>query len=44
MCVLSCLVMFDSFTTPWTVACQVPLIFQARILEQVAISFSWGSS
>ena len=35
------------FTTPWTVARQAPLsmgIFQARILEQVAISFSRGSS
>ena len=31
--------------TPWTVACQVPLstgILQARILEQVAISYSRG--
>ena len=29
------------FATPWTVACQAPLsmrFFQARILEQIAIS------
>ena len=35
------------FQTPWTVACQVPLfhgIFQARILEQVFISYSMESS
>ena len=35
------------FTTPWTVAHQVPLsmgILQARILEWVAISSSRGSS
>ena len=31
------------FVTPWTVACQASL-FQARILEWVAISFSRGSS
>ena len=33
--------------TPWTVACQAPLsmgIFQARILEWVAMPSSWGSS
>ena len=35
------------FATPWTVARQAPLsmgVFQARILEQVAISSSRGSS
>ena len=35
------------FATPWTVACQAPLaygIFQARILEWVAISYSKGYS
>ena len=35
------------FGTPWTVACQVPLsmgISQAKILEWVAIPFSWGFS
>ena len=35
------------FATLWTVACQAPLVhgvFQARILEWVAISFSRGSS
>ena len=35
------------FTTPWTIASQAPLsmeIFQARILEWVAISFSRESS
>ena len=40
-------VMSDSFLTPWTVACQAPSlqgIFQARILEWVAISFSRESS
>ena len=33
------------FATPWTVAYQTPLteIFQARVLEWVAISFSKGS-
>ena len=31
------------FGTPWTVACQAPL-FQARILECIAVPFSWGSS
>ena len=39
--------MSDSFTTPWTVACQAPLsmrISQTRILEWVAIFFSRGSS
>ena len=33
------------FATPWTVAHQAPLsmgIFQARVLESVAISFSKG--
>jgi len=36
--------LFWLFATPWTVACQVSLseIFQARILEGVAISFSRG--
>ena len=32
--------------TPWTMACQAPLsmgVFQPRILEWVAISFSRGS-
>ena len=36
-----------SFATPWTVAHQAPLsmaIFQARILEWIAISFSRRSS
>ena len=35
-----------SFATPWTVACQAscPLIFQVRILEWVATSFSRRSS
>ena len=35
------------FVTPWTVACQAPLVHgisQARILNQVAIPFSRGSS
>ena len=32
------------FVTPWTVASSVHGIFQARILEWVAISFSRGSS
>ena len=43
----SCLVVSDSFATPWTVACQAPLIhgiFQAKILERVAISSSRESS
>ena len=38
--------MSNSFAIPWTAACQVPLSMgfsQARILEQVAISFSGGS-
>ena len=42
----SCQVVSDSFATPWTVAYKDPLvhgIFQARILEWVAISFSRGS-
>ena len=41
---LSCV---QLFVNPWTVPHQVPLsmeIFQARILEWVAISFSIGSS
>ena len=45
--VLSCSMMLDSFVTPWAVACQAPLtikIFQARILERVAISSSRGPS
>ena len=40
-------VISDSFVTPWTVAHQAPLsmrIFQARILQWVAITFSRGSS
>ena len=35
------------FVTPWTVAHQAPLsmgVLQARILEQVAISYFRGSS
>ena len=35
------------FVTPWTAALQAPLsigIFQARILNRVAISYSSGSS
>ena len=35
------------FATPWTIACQAPLsmgFFQAKILDQVAISSSKGSS
>ena len=35
------------FPSPWTVACQVPLvhgILQARILERVPISYARGSS
>ena len=40
-CVLCCSVVFDS-ATPWTAACQAPLsIFQATLLEWVAISSSW---
>ena len=39
---------FLTLATPWTVACQFPLsihgIFQARILERVAISFYRRSS
>ena len=41
---LSCV---QVLVTPWTVALQAPLsmgIFQARILEWVAVSFSRGSS
>ena len=39
-------VMTNSYSTPWTVACQSPAhgISQARIFEWVAISFSRGSS
>ena len=43
-CVLS---FIRLFATPWTVACQAPLsmgIFQARILEWIAMSSSRGSS
>jgi len=39
--------MSNSLATPWTVACQAPLsmgIFQARILEWVAMPSSRGSS
>ena len=38
-------VVSDSFATPWTVACQVPVhgISQARILEWAVISYSRGS-
>ena len=34
------------YVTPWTIACMAPLfmVFQARILEWVAISSSRGSS
>ena len=40
---ISCVILFPA---PWTVARQVPVhgIFQARILEWVAIFFSRGSS
>ena len=34
MCVLSCLVIFDSFVTLWTIACHVPL----------SIGFSWQNT
>ena len=43
---VSCSVVSDSFTIPWTVACQAPLsmgIFQARILEWVSMPFSRSS-
>ena len=42
-CVLS---RVQLFATPWTMAHQASLSmeFQARILEQAAISYSWGSS
>ena len=40
---LSSSVMSDS-VIPWTVACHVRRILQARILEWVAISFSKGCS
>ena len=42
-----CLVVSDSFATPWTVARQAPLsmgILQARLLEWVAMPSSRGSS
>ena len=47
LCVLSHSDTSDSFGTPWTVAHQAPLsmgIFQARILEWVAMPSSKGSS
>ena len=37
--------LFPTLETPWTVACQPPLfngVSQARILEWVGISYSWG--
>ena len=39
-------VVSNSFAASWIVACQAPLsrVFQERILEQVAISYSRGSS
>ena len=43
-CVLNCV---QLFATLWTVACQAPPpieVLQARILDQVAISFTRGSS
>ena len=43
----ACSVMFDSFVTAWTIACQAPLVHgisQGRILEWVTIFFSRGSS
>ena len=43
----SCYVVSDSFVTPWTISLpgsSARGIFQARILEWVAISFSRGSS
>ena len=46
-CMLSCFSHVRLFATPWTVACQAPLsmrILQARVLEQVVISFSRRSS
>ena len=35
-----------ALVTPWTIACQAPpsMGFWTRVLEQVAISFSRGSS
>ena len=47
--VLSCLVVFDSLATPWTIysppgSSSVHGIFHTRILEWVAISFTRGSS
>ena len=49
LCVCVCVCAFshvELFAPPWAVACQVSLswIFQARILDCVAISFSPGSS
>ena len=47
MCMLSCFSCVWLFSTPWTVACQVPLsmgILQSRILEWVAMPSSRGSS
>ena len=44
ICVLSCV---QLFAAPWTVGCQASLahgIFQARMLEWVAISYSRGYS
>ena len=46
-CVLSCLVIYNSIPTPWTVACQDPLSMEfsrQEILEWGAISSSSGSS
>ena len=43
-----CPVVFDCFTIPWSVCSSlgssVHGISQARILEKLAISYSWGSS
>ena len=47
VCILCmCSVMFNSLWPPWIIACQASLhgIFQARMLEQVAISYSRASS
>ena len=46
MCMLSCFSCVWLFSTPWTVACQVPLsmgILQARILERAAAPSSGGA-
>ena len=45
-CMLSCFNCAQLFATPWTVACQAPVlgIFQARILEWVVMPCSRGSS